>query len=104
MKYSKTEFTAQSWHRTFSNNGLAYYLPSGSSFGPRDGEVDAGDNAFRLDEERDIFILDDVSNGTHKNNTGVSSTAVGFIGAAVAVLFFGSNLVPIKKADTGDGE
>lgn len=28
---------------------------------------------------------------------------VGFIGAGVAVVFFGSNFVPVKKFDTGDG-
>lgn len=29
---------------------------------------------------------------------------VGYIGCAVAVFFFGSNWVPIKKFETGDGE
>lgn len=30
-------------------------------------------------------------------------TYVGFIGVVVAVVFFGSNFVPLKKFDTGDG-
>ena len=29
---------------------------------------------------------------------------VGFISAGVAVLFFGSNFVPVKKFETGDGK
>lgn len=28
---------------------------------------------------------------------------LGYIGAIVAVLFFGSNFVPVKKYETGDG-
>ncbi|XP_022099635.1 transmembrane protein 144-like isoform X1 [Acanthaster planci] len=77
-------------------------ISSGLNSNPRDAEVEADGNAFLLDDQDD-FTWDNLSNNTNKNNTGVSSTAVGFIGAAVAVLFFGSNLVPIKKADTGDG-
>ncbi|XP_071489622.1 transmembrane protein 144-like [Diadema antillarum] len=33
----------------------------------------------------------------------LSSNAVGFIGAVVAVVCFGCNLVPVKNTDTGDG-
>lgn len=28
---------------------------------------------------------------------------VGWIGVAIAVVFFGSNFIPVKKFDTGDG-
>jgi hypothetical protein len=31
------------------------------------------------------------------------TVATGLIGAAVAVVFFGSNFVPLKKYETGDG-
>ncbi|XP_038056860.1 transmembrane protein 144-like isoform X6 [Patiria miniata] len=75
---------------------------SGFDIDAHDVKTDADGKAFLLDEQDD-FTWDDLSSDSAKNNTGVSSTAVGFIGAAVAVLFFGSNLVPIKKADTGDG-
>ncbi|XP_066287228.1 transmembrane protein 144-like [Branchiostoma lanceolatum] len=37
------------------------------------------------------------------SNTTKDETYLGFIAAAVSVVFFGSNLVPIKKVDTGDG-
>ncbi|XP_033632022.1 transmembrane protein 144-like isoform X2 [Asterias rubens] len=58
---------------------------------------------------KDNIILED--NGTQWYNLTDSTAAsnsssnvvVGFIGAAVAIVFFGSNLVPVKKADTGDG-
>lgn len=32
-----------------------------------------------------------------------SQTVVGYIGALIAILFFGSNFLPVKKFDTGDG-
>ncbi|XP_072039528.1 transmembrane protein 144-like, partial [Amphiura filiformis] len=32
-----------------------------------------------------------------------SHTSIGFIAVAVAVIFFGSNIVPVKNTDTGDG-
>ena len=59
---------------------------------------------------KDNIILED--NGTQWYNLTDSTAAsnsssnvvVGFIGAAVAIVFFGSNLVPVKKADTGDGK
>ncbi len=28
---------------------------------------------------------------------------LGFLGAAVAIVFFGSNFIPVKKFETGDG-
>lgn len=38
------------------------------------------------------------------NNTAPSTPLyVGFIGAIVACIFFGSNFVPVKKFETGDG-
>ena len=49
------------------------------------------------------------TNLTHANKTGggdhgLSHTSIGFIAAAVAVFFFGSNIVPVKNRDTGDGK
>lgn len=37
--------------------------------------------------------------GKHAN----SSAWIGYLGAIIAILFFGSNFVPIKKFNTGDG-
>lgn len=37
----------------------------------------------------------------HKTSSG--SSAVGFVGAGVAIVMFGSNFVPVKKIVTGDG-
>lgn len=34
---------------------------------------------------------------------GAALPWVGYIGAALAVIFFGSNFIPVKKFDTGDG-
>ena len=34
---------------------------------------------------------------------GLSKQVIGYIAVVVAVLLFGSNLVPIKKFETGDG-
>ena len=31
------------------------------------------------------------------------SQVAGYVGAAIAVVFFGSNYVPVKKFPTGDG-
>ncbi len=28
---------------------------------------------------------------------------LGFLGAAIAIVFFGSNFIPVKKFETGDG-
>ena len=33
----------------------------------------------------------------------MSNLVIGWVGIAVAVLFFGSNFIPIKKYETGDG-
>ena len=46
-------------------------------------------------------------NGTACHSSGSGSagpTYVGFICAGVAVIFFGSNFVPVKKFETGDGK
>ena len=40
---------------------------------------------------------DDVSSDHH-------TEWIGWVGVVIAVLFFGSNFVPVKKFDTGDGE
>ena len=37
-------------------------------------------------------------------NGRTSTVWEGYIGAVVAIFFFGSNFVPVKKFDTGDGE
>ena len=46
------------------------------------------------------------SNSTchHSEGGDAGPTYVGFICAGVAVLFFGSNFVPVKKFETGDGK
>lgn len=33
----------------------------------------------------------------------MANSTVGYIGIVLAVLFFGSNFIPIKKFETGDG-
>ena len=33
-----------------------------------------------------------------------STVWIGYLGAVIAVVLFGSNFVPVKKFDTGDGE
>lgn len=46
-----------------------------------------------------VSPLGETGNGT--NST--SNMAYGFIACAVAVVFYGSNFVPVKKIDSGDG-
>lgn len=36
-------------------------------------------------------------------NLNMSEMVIGWIAVAIAVLFFGSNFIPIKKFETGDG-
>ncbi|KAK3531923.1 hypothetical protein QTP86_000336 [Hemibagrus guttatus] len=43
-------------------------------------------------------LLRDSSNGTN-----TTELTYGFVSCAVSVLFYGSNFVPVKKIDTGDG-
>lgn len=38
------------------------------------------------------------------NATADHHEYLGYIGAIVAIVFFGSNFVPVKKYDTGDGK
>lgn len=38
------------------------------------------------------------------NNSNGTDLAIGFTSSAVAVLLFGTNFVPVKKFDTGDGK
>uniref|UniRef100_A0A673L0H0 Transmembrane protein 144-like n=1 Tax=Sinocyclocheilus rhinocerous TaxID=307959 RepID=A0A673L0H0_9TELE len=45
-----------------------------------------------------ITVLNNKSNSTNS-----SDLTYGFISCAVAVVFFGSNFVPVKKIETGDG-
>ena len=45
----------------------------------------------------------DNSSCHHGGGGDAGPTYVGFICAGVAVLFFGSNFVPVKKFETGDG-
>ena len=33
----------------------------------------------------------------------MSNLLIGWVGIAIAVLYFGSNFIPIKKYETGDG-
>ncbi|KAI2668600.1 Transmembrane protein 144 [Labeo rohita] len=52
--------------------------------------------------------LSDGSSGSvelqqESNSTNSSDLTYGFISCAVAVVFYGSNFVPVKKIDTGDG-
>lgn len=48
--------------------------------------------------------LQQESNSTNSNSTNSSDLTYGFISCAVAAVFFGSNFVPVKKIDTGDGQ
>ncbi|XP_012687289.2 transmembrane protein 144a [Clupea harengus] len=45
-----------------------------------------------------LSLLGETSNGTN-----ATDLTYGFISCAVAVVFYGSNFVPVKKIDTGDG-
>ena len=53
--------------------------------------------------ESDVSIYTAVT-PTHMSNHDDIPPSLGFLAAAVAVVFFGSNLVPVKKFETGDGE
>lgn len=47
------------------------------------------------------------SNSTNSTSSCGSSDGkewLGYIGAIIAVVFFGSNFVPVKKYETGEGE
>lgn len=49
------------------------------------------------------FTTASVVTTTAHSGGGVSSEVLGYIAVIVAVLLFGSNLVPVKKFETGDG-
>ena len=52
------------------------------------------------------LLHETVTNGKVDNDTTDNTTYpayVGFITAGVAVIFYGSNFVPVKKFETGDG-
>ena len=54
-----------------------------------------------------LLGLYDYGNSTSNQcGAGASSQKVhiGFIAAAIAVIFFGSQYLPVKKFDTGDGK
>lgn len=65
------------------------------------------DHGLLLDKPL-VFEVETVTNATPSgHNTTDNSTYpeyVGFITAGIAVIFYGSNFVPVKKFDTGDGE
>lgn len=53
-----------------------------------------------------VVLYETTTNGTsgnHSKDTDTFPTYVGFITAGVAVIFYGSNFVPVKKFETGDG-
>lgn len=49
------------------------------------------------------FTTASVVTTTAHSSGGISSEVLGYIAVIVAVLLFGSNLVPVKKFETGDG-
>ena len=50
----------------------------------------------------DITTIDYTTAGTKAPTTEIPEVW-GFISAGIAILFFGSNFVPVKKYETGDG-
>ena len=56
--------------------------------------------ALQMDAMMDQSVL----HSGLEDNTSDYPTYVGYIGAVIAILFFGSNFVPVKKFETGDGE
>ncbi|KAK1792600.1 hypothetical protein P4O66_012531 [Electrophorus voltai] len=58
---------------------------------------------MHLDKEMESLV--DISHHlrTSSNGTNASDLTYGFVSCAVSVLFYGSNFVPVKKIDTGDG-
>lgn len=51
----------------------------------------------------DSLIYGNSTTGANPENTALPEYA-GYIGAAVAVIFFGSNFIPVKRFETGDGK
>ena len=61
-----------------------------------------------------VFSLKDIHKGTNQTcnlticerrqkNVSNHSPTIGYIGAIIAILMFGSNFLPVKKIRTGDG-
>ena len=48
--------------------------------------------------------MESLANGTSGQGGGEFPDYVGFIACFLAALFFGSNFIPVKKFETGDGE
>ena len=44
-----------------------------------------------------------VASAAPRNANMAAPAGVGYLAVAIAVLFFGSNFVPVKRYDTGDG-
>ena len=44
------------------------------------------------------------SNDTSSGGSEAKDVALGTFGALLAIVLFGSNFIPVKKYDTGDGE
>ncbi|XP_072440367.1 transmembrane protein 144-like isoform X2 [Chiloscyllium punctatum] len=53
--------------------------------------------------DQSTVIVGKDSSARQASGKSESHLALGFIACAVAVVFFGSNFVPVKKFDTGDG-
>lgn len=49
------------------------------------------------------FLVESTTSSRSDNSTDTYPTYVGFITAGVAVITYGSNFIPVKKFDTGDG-
>ena len=56
---------------------------------------------FTVSVTNDVSMFTDVA-PTHMSHSDIP-LSLGFIAAAVAAVFFGSNFVPVKKFETGDG-
>ncbi len=48
--------------------------------------------------------IDKTRCGDACNSKDGSQMWIGFLGAAIAIVFFGSNFIPVKKFETGDGK
>ncbi|XP_076874352.1 transmembrane protein 144-like [Brachyhypopomus gauderio] len=59
--------------------------------------------AAHLDTEMESLV--DISHylRNSSNSTNTTDLTFGFVSCAIAVIFYGSNFVPVKKIDTGDG-
>jgi len=71
-----------------------------------------GDVSINHSESIQTNTFDDVLDNKLQNLLLISTQAsdnstdqawIGYVGASISILFFGSNFVPVKKIDTGDG-